>query len=167
MAQVRVRILGILTFRYPAHPGPIGCWAGSMNLLVAAVRVRILEIIACDIQPLPNRSFSARPPILARGHHSEDFRSEGHGLSKSCREILNLRCLIVGRGRGISLRLGCGCEFWESNLSVPSSSWFDRVLGGIQESGCGCSAGMNFGNNGLRYPATSQLFLMRSPTLAA
>ena len=78
---------GNLIFRYPAHPGPIGCWAGSRNLLVAAVRVRILEIMACDIQPLPNRSFSARPPILARGHHSEDFRSEGHGhgaQSRTC-----------------------------------------------------------------------------------
>ena len=47
---------------------------------MAAVRVRILEIMACDIQPLPNRSFSARPPILARGHNSKDFKSEDHGL---------------------------------------------------------------------------------------
>ena len=40
---------GNLIFRYPAHPGPIGCWAGSRNLLVAAVRVRILEIKVFDI----------------------------------------------------------------------------------------------------------------------
>ena len=51
---------GNLTFRYPAPPGSVRLRAGSGNLLVAAARVRILAITACDIQPLPNRSFVGR-----------------------------------------------------------------------------------------------------------
>ena len=70
---------GITGVRYLAPPGSIGRWAGSGNLLVAAVRVRILEITACDIQPLPSRSFCARSPILARGHNSRTPMSESHG----------------------------------------------------------------------------------------
>ena len=66
---------------------------------------------------------------------------------------------MLGLDRGICLWHGRGFEFWEFNFSVASSSWADRMLGGIQEFVCGCSAGTNSGNHGLRYPATSQSFL--------
>jgi hypothetical protein len=95
-----------LAFRHPAPPGSIVRWAGSRNQLVAAVRARILEIRACDIQPLPNRSFCAIPPILARGHNSRTRSPYPNFRSKSCRKIVNLRSLIVG---GIA-ESACGCS---------------------------------------------------------